>query len=140
MKNLTMMFTALCLIVSSNIFAATTTTITTQPKTVDQQTIQMAKKGCQKPLGFFPTPSKLTCLLTAIGKSEKDIKPKAMAIIFSACQGHLLQPQPNGTKPKKYATLAACLNDPIAIEAINKELGASGFSPIAVANPSVISN
>lgn len=135
MKKLITLFAGISFVMSTSVFA----TVATQQEPVSKQQLQKAAQGCQKPLGFFPTPSKLICLLTAIGKTEKDIKPKAMAVIFSTCQGHLLQPQQAGTAPKKYATLAACLKDPAALESINKELAAQGFSPVTVVNPSVLS-
>lgn len=117
---------------------APTTTTTQQTTVVDPQRLQMAKVGCQKPIGFFPTPSKLMCLLVAMGKTEKDIKPKAMAVVFSGCQGRLTQPQPAGVTPKRYPTLGACLSDPMAVEAINKELAAQGFNPVTIVNPNVL--
>jgi hypothetical protein len=103
-----------------------------------QQQLQTAQEGCQKPLGYFPTPSKLICLLSAIGVSEKDIKPKALALIFNTCRGHSLQPQPAGVTLKSYSTLGTCLSDPVAIASINKELTAQGFLKIKVMNPAVL--
>jgi hypothetical protein len=114
--------------VTSSVFSQT------QPQPQEQQ----AREGCSKPLGFFPTPSKLMCLLVAIGVSEKDIKPKALALIFNVCQGHSLQPQPAGVTLKSYSTLGACLNDPAAITLINKELTAQGFLKIKVVNPAIL--
>lgn len=125
----------------STIFAAATTSMQTanQQPVVSQQQIAAAKQGCQKKIGFFPTPAKLTCMLTAIGKTEQDIKPKAMAIIFSACQGRTMTPPAANTTVKKYPTLGACLSDPSAVETINKELLSQGFNPIVIANPAVLS-
>lgn len=144
MKKLIILLTSLSILISSSVFAESSANQTTvqvqQQQPISKQQLQKAALGCQKPIGFFPTPSKLVCLLTAIGQSEKDIKPKAMAIIFSSCQGRLLQPQPAGSTAKKYPTLGACLQDPAAIEVINRELAAQGFNPISVVNPSVLSS
>lgn len=140
MKILTRTLSLLLMASCSTIFAAATTSqpMNQQP-VVSQQQIQAAKQGCQKKLGFFPTPAKLTCMLTAIGKTEQDIKPKAMAIIFSACQGRTMQPQAANATVKKYPTLGACLSDSAAVETINKELSTQGFNPVVIANPTVLS-
>ncbi|MBA2654087.1 MAG: hypothetical protein H0U71_03345 [Gammaproteobacteria bacterium] len=111
-----------------------------QGATQDQDRLQMAKVGCQKPLGFFPTPSKIMCMLTALGISEQTTKPKAFALMFNVCQGRTLQPLPSNYVPKKYPTLNACLSDPSAIGLINKELQSQGFPAVKVVNPGVLSS
>lgn len=107
-----------------------------QTSTPDQQRLQMAKEGCQKPIGFFPTPSKLMCILTATGTSEKEVKPKALALVFNVCQGHLTQTSA-GVTPKAYSSLGACLSDPTAVALINKELTTHKFPEIKIVNSSV---
>lgn len=114
---------------------------TTQPQITPAQAnqiLQLAQKGCQKPIGFFPTPAKLTCLMTALGITDKDAKPKALAMIFNVCHGRTLAAPPAGVTPKSYATLGDCLNDPAAIALINTELKAQGFPEIKVVNTSVL--
>jgi hypothetical protein len=106
----------------------------------EQVNTQMARTGCQKSLGFFPTPSKIMCVLGAIGKSENQVKPKELAVVFTVCQGHVVPQQVGAnTGVKKYATMGACLSDPNAVATINKELTAQGFSTIKVVNPGVLS-
>lgn len=111
-------------------------TTTTQPQ-ISKQNYQMAQKGCQKPIGYFPTPSKLMCLLTALGLSDKEAKPKALALIFNVCHGRVLQPPP-GLKPKAYQTLGACLSDPNEVILINSQLKAQGLPEIKVVNTDVL--
>lgn len=106
-------------------------------QTEDQKRLEMAKEGCQKPIGFFPTPSKLMCALSALGISEKEAKPKALALVFGVCQGRVSQPVA-GVTPKAYPTLGACLKDPQAVTLINKELTAKGFPEVKVVNPSIL--
>jgi hypothetical protein len=102
-----------------------------------QREIQMAQQGCQKPIGFFPTPSKIMCVLTALGKNQNEVKAKALAIVFTVCQGHVVQAQSN-VKLKKYGTLGACLTDPAAVTQINSALTSHGFQEVKVVNPSVL--
>lgn len=104
------------------------------------QQIQSAVHGCQKPIGFLPTPSKLMCMLTALGINDEEAKSKALAIIYSVCHGRTLQPLPAGTTAKAYSTLGACLSDPNAIAIINNELTAANFKPVKVVNPNVLNN
>lgn len=101
--------------------------------------LQLAREGCQKPLGLFPSPSKLMCLLEAFGISEKEIKPKTLALVFTVCEGRTLQSQPAGTPPKKYNNLSACLSDPAAIALINKELISQGFPVVKIVNSAILS-
>lgn len=101
-----------------------------------QHMLALAREGCQKPLGYFPTPSKLMCVLTAVGKSQKEVKAKSLAIIFSVCRGQGFQ---TNVTYKKYDTLANCLKDPAAITLINKELTAEGFPAVKIVNPSILS-
>jgi hypothetical protein len=102
-----------------------------------QREIQMAQQGCQKPIGFFPTPSKIMCVLSALGKNQNEVKAKALAIVFTVCQGHVVQTQSN-VKLKKYGTLGACLTDPAAVTQINSALTSHGFPEVKVVNPSVL--
>lgn len=99
----------------------------------------VARKGCNKPLGFFPTPAKLTCMLSAIGKTEKEVQPRVLAIIFTTCHGETLQPLPAGVTAKKYPTLGACLKDPAAIAIINNELKAKNFPLLKIMNTDILS-
>lgn len=144
-------FMCASLIASSSIFAQTGTTTqpqttqpqTTQPQTVKPQTISkqnllVAQKGCQKPIGFFPTPAKLMCLMGALGISQQDAKPKALALIFNVCHGRVSQAQPAGTQAKSYGTLGECLSDPAAITIINTELKSQGLPEVNVVNKDVL--
>lgn len=125
--------------VSGGAFSEQVTKQPTQQATQqDLNRLQMAREGCQKPIGYFPTPSKLMCLLTALGVSEKEVKAKALALMFNVCHGRTLQPQPAGFIPKKYDNLGNCLKDPDAITLINKELTAQGFPSVKVTNPGVL--
>lgn len=92
--------------------------------------VQMAKEGCQKAIGWMPTPQKLRCILYATGLKQDEVKPKAVALIFSVCQGRVMKADTAGITPKKYGTLGECLSDPNAITLINKELQAHQFQPI----------
>ncbi len=122
------------------IFLTVTCSVFAQEQASQQQyDLQLANKGCQKPLGFLPTPAKVMCLLTAFGKSEKEVKPKALAIVFTVCRGYTVQQLPAGTTAKKYANLGTCLKDPTAITLINNELKAKGFPPVKVINTGVLS-
>lgn len=125
------------------LFAATTpATTTTPPATttpqIDAQTLSVAQSGCQKPIGYIPTPAKLICLLTALGVPQENAKAKQMAIIYGVCQGRTLSQQPAGTTLKSYPTLGACLGDPAAITIINSELKTNGYEQVKVVNTQVL--
>jgi hypothetical protein len=133
------------LLFSTQLFAQAQTTQTqqtTQTKVTpqDQARLQAAKNGCQKPLGFFPTPSKILCVLTAAGLSEQSTKAKEIALIFTVCKGYSLQSASTEQKAVKYNTLGACLKDPSALQRLNKELTAQGFQPVTIVNPTVLSS
>jgi hypothetical protein len=117
---------------ASGIFAQTSAT-------QEQQKLKMAQEGCNKALGFFPTPSKLVCVLTAIGKNQHEIQPKAVAVIFSVCQGRVPSAEP-GVKSKVYKTLGECLSDDNAVKLINAELDKQPqkFPPIKIVHPQVL--
>lgn len=136
MKKLSLIISLGFLTISTVSFAQTSTQ--SQTPSIEQQKLQMAKDGCGKPIGFLPTPSKLACMLVALGVSEQEVKPKALAIIFAVCHGQLLKAAAPGVTPKSYSTLGECLNDPAAITLINKELTAQGFSEIKIVNPSIL--
>lgn len=129
MKIIASITIAMCLTASSSILAEQTST---------QYPIHEARAGCLKPIGYLPTPSKLMCMLTAFGKAQSDVKPKALAIVYSVCKGRPLQPQPANYTPKIHPTLGACLKDPSTVNLINKELTASGFREIHIVNSSVL--
>jgi|LakMenEpi03Aug12_release.lakeMendotaPanAssembly.Ray.scaffolds.fasta_scaffold756167_1 hypothetical protein len=134
MRKFNLLLVLSCLVVSSSIFSQPV------PPQKAQGNIELAREGCQKPLGFFPTPAKLQCMLTAFGLSQSDTKPKTMAIIFNVCEGRSLQPPSANNKMKKYPTLAACLQDPAGISNINKELASEGFPAVKIVHPEVLSS
>lgn len=116
---------------------AQTTIGTTSVQNVSQDDLMQAREGCQKSLGFFPTPAKLKCVLTALGLPA-DTKPKALALIFNVCHGRILKADTSGIAVKSHPTLASCLSDPQTVDLLNKELQAHGFSPVKVSNPSIL--
>lgn len=125
MKLSTVMTGLGCLFLASVGFAQQVHSATTQ----DAQ-LQMAREGCQKPIGMLPSPKKLMCILHATGLKQDEVKPKAVALIFNVCQGRVTKTDTAGIIPKRYKTLGECLNDPNAITLINKELQAHQFQPI----------
>lgn len=119
-----------------------TSTLFAQQQSYQQtdNNLQEAREGCQKPIGYFPTPAKLRCLLTAFGLPHDEAKPKALAMVFQVCHGRTLNPPPAGVTLKKYQNLASCLNDPTAIKTMNNELTTAGLSPVKVVNPAVLTS
>ena len=76
-------------------------------------------------------------MLSALGLTQQEIKPKALAIIFTICQGRHPVAQAAGA-PKKFANLGSCLSDGNTVKLINDELQKQGFPQISVKHPEVL--
>jgi hypothetical protein len=132
MKKLNFILSLGLIAFSSAIFAET------QASSQKDQLLQLSQKGCLKPIGFFPTPAKIMCIMNTFGISQKEFKSKALALVFNVCKGRVLVTPPAGITLKPYDTLGNCLSDPTAVMLINRELKAQGFPEVKVVNPDIL--